>query len=598
MDDEELRALRAEIDAIDDQLLALIERRLAASGAVALAKGKEAGHRLKLRPRRQADVIERLQGRARRTPREAVAAVWRELMGHGLQAQAPTLILLAGGGDRALIEAWTRAHFGSAPPILHVASAAEALRRAREEEAVAVLAGPLPDSVHGLTLFDILRSPDGAPFAYAIGRVAAEDAAWSGRPARPRAVAAAPRGARAWSPAGWRERRALQMPVWPDAPALAEVEARLAVTPPLVPFAEVAALKAELAEVAAGRAFLLQGGDCAESFAEFGPEKVRRDQRLLIGMGALVSGVAGRPVVHVARAAGQYAKPRSRGAETAHGVTLPAYRGDAVNGRVFSPATRAADPQRLIEAHRLSRATLDLLAAYDAADPGQARVYASHEALLLNYEQALTRQDPETGRWWAGSGHMVWIGERTRGLDDAHVEFARGIANPIGLKCGPSLTPDALLRLIERLDPDNEPGRLVLIGRFGAAAAPRALPPLMRAVRAEGRRAIWLCDPMHGNGRSAGGVKTRRVGDILSEVSAFVATAAEQLVYPGGLHLEMTGSDVTECLGGTCAVAERDLPRRYLSACDPRLNPSQAAEVAAAFAQAAGAAKQPRSDAA
>uniref|UniRef100_UPI001CDB5210 3-deoxy-7-phosphoheptulonate synthase n=1 Tax=Sphingomonas parva TaxID=2555898 RepID=UPI001CDB5210 len=404
-------------------------------------------------------------------------------------------------------------------------------------------------------------------------------------------------GAPEWTPASWRSHPAQQMPVYPDASALASVEEQLAATPPLVGFAQIGALRSALAEVARGRAFLLQGGDCAESFAEFSAEKVRRDERLLLGMGNIIAD-GGLGVVHVARAAGQFAKPRSQRWESEAGLTLPSYRGDAVNGRAFTSFSRTPEPERLLEAHRQSQATLALLAAFRLAERSQPPVYASHEALLLHYEQALTRRDPETGRHWAGSGHMVWVGERTRSLDGAHVAYASGIANPIGLKCGPSLAPETLLRLIERLDPANEPGRLVLIGRFGADRVGESLAPLMRAARRAGSNAIWAIDPMHGNGTNVAGVKTRRLSDILVETAAFFDIAAAEGVHAGGIHLEMSGSDVTECLGGRCGIGEADLSRRYLSHCDPRLNPAQALEIATKVAALIGKSAERRADAA
>jgi 3-deoxy-7-phosphoheptulonate synthase len=593
MSDCTLAALRGEIDRIDDAILELIERRLRISRSIAAAKAAQAGRRLTLRPRRQAAVVARLQRRAASIPPAAVAAVWRELMACGLQTQAPTELVLSGAVSRALLEAQARSQFGCVAPISWEADPAEALRRASEEEAVAIIAGALPEVPAALTIFDMLCDAAGTPVAYAIGRVAAEDACLP-----PPEAGGSPEGTR-WSPASWRRRTATQMPVWPDAASLAVVEERLAAAVPLVPPEEALTLKARLAEVAAGRAFLVQGGDCAESFAEFSPEKVRRDERLLLGLGGLVGDAARCPIVHVARAAGQFAKPRSAAVECQGGASLPAYRGDAVNGRSFSGAARAAEPERLMEAYRQSNATLSLFAATRAAEPTRAAIYASHEALLLNYEQALTRRDPATGTWWAGSGHMVWIGERTRALGGAHVEYAGGIANPIGIKCGPTVSSDELLRLIDRLDPKNEPGRLTLIGRFGAARVEAALPALMRAVQREGRCVIWACDPMHGNGITVGGIKTRRVSDVVEEIRGFFGIAAAERVHVGGIHLEMTGSDVTECLGGSVRlVSEADLPRRYLSHCDPRLNPWQAAEVAAELARLVGAARQPRSRAA
>jgi 3-deoxy-7-phosphoheptulonate synthase len=295
----------------------------------------------------------------------------------------------------------------------------------------------------------------------------------------------------------------------------------------------------------------------------------------------------GGDVVHIARAAGQFAKPRSSSLESRDGATLPSYRGDAVNGAAFTHAARLPDPQRLIRAHRQSRATAALLAAYDEAEglgSGAARVWTSHEALLLPYEQALTRRDPETGRWWALSGHMLWVGDRTRDLDGAHVRYASGIANSIGLKCGPSLDADTLLRLIDRLDPENEAGRLVLIGRFGADSVQAHLPALMRATRAAGRKALWACDPMHGNGQMVGARKVRRLDDIVAETETFLAIADAEGVHAGGLHLETSGADVTECLGA--GVGEPDLERRYESLCDPRLNLDQALTLAERVAMA------------
>ncbi|HYD11491.1 MAG TPA: 3-deoxy-7-phosphoheptulonate synthase class II [Allosphingosinicella sp.] len=412
-----------------------------------------------------------------------------------------------------------------------------------------------------------------------------------------------------WTPASWRAKPALQLPAYPDAQALAMAESCLEASAPLGSVAENRCLTARLAEVAEGRGFLLQGGDCAETFAEFGADKVRRSFNLLLQMAAMIGEGAGGEVVRVARMAGQFAKPRSAETETIGSLTLPSYRGDIVNGPDFDAASRMPDPLRMLEAHRQSRVTLDLIKAYAAAayadlsgihrlarrrlglafdhatPPGDAatpvEMFTSHEALLLHYEQALTRWDELTESWWATSAHMIWIGERTRQLDGAHVEYARGIANTIGLKCGPTLDAETLLRLIDRLDPDNRPGRLVLIGRFGAAAAGGRLPALMRATRAAGRKALWAIDPMHGNTVTAAGRKTRILPDIIAELRTFFEVARAEQVHPGGVHLEMTGEDVTECLGGTRGLREEDLGRNYLTHCDPRLNGAQALDVAA-----------------
>lgn len=417
-----------------------------------------------------------------------------------------------------------------------------------------------------------------------------------------------------WHPASWRDKPAKQLPDYPDRAALERVEARMAASAPLVSVADIMHLKGQLAQVSAGRAFLLQGGDCAESFAEFGADKVRTTFNLLLQMGAMIRAKSGAEVVHLARIAGQFAKPRSSPVETIGETVLPSYRGDAVNGPDFTADSRAPDPKRLLEAHRQAKVTIELMNAYSSASYADLRrihaaagiqeavrpvsMFTSHEALLLNYEQALVRFDAPSESWWASSGHMIWLGDRTRDPDGAHVEFVSGIANPVGLKCGPSLGADELLRLIDILDPGNQPGRLVLIGRFGAAKVADHLPPLMRATRAAGRRAIWSIDPMHGNTRSAGAVKTRMLDDILAEIATFFAVAEAEGVAPGGVHLEMTGDDVTECLGGSLPLEEADLGRRYLTHCDPRLNQAQSVDVAAALAGHLAAQRAPRSDAA
>jgi 3-deoxy-7-phosphoheptulonate synthase len=412
-----------------------------------------------------------------------------------------------------------------------------------------------------------------------------------------------------WTPSSWRDHPAEQLPAYPDAHALEMAESCLEASAQLASVTENRALSAKLAEVAQGNGFLLQGGDCAETFAEFGADKVRRSFNLLLQMAAMIRTASSGEVVKVARLAGQFGKPRSAPDETIGGITLPSYRGDIVNGPDFDLASRTPDPVRMLEAHRQSKVTIDLLKAYSAAayadlseihraarrrlglgfehatpqgDIAQpAEMFTSHEALLLNYEQALTRWDELTEAWWATSAHMIWIGERTRQLDGAHVEYASGIANTIGVKCGPTLEADDLLRLIERLDPENRPGRLVLIGRFGAANAARRLPALMRATRAAGSKAIWSADPMHGNTvGTPSGRKTRALPDIITEIVTFFQVAAAEGVHGGGIHLEMTGEEVTECLGGRSGLREEDLSRRYLTHCDPRLNAAQALDVA------------------
>jgi 3-deoxy-7-phosphoheptulonate synthase len=442
--------------------------------------------------------------------------------------------------------------------------------------------------------------------------------------------------AQTWSPQSWRSKPIRQAPVYPDPAALEAVEAKLKTHPPLVFAGEARNLMAGLAQVAEGKAFLLQGGDCAESFAEFHPDNIRDMFRVLLQMAIVLTYAAGVPVVKVGRIAGQFAKPRSDDFETRDGVTLPSYRGDNINGGEFTVEARTPDPKRLLEATAQSAATLNLLRAFAsggyadlhnvhrwmlgfiAGSPAgeqykglAARIsetlefmaacgitpdsvpqlrttefYTSHEALLLNFEQAMTRVDSTSGDWYDTSAHMLWIGDRTRNLDGAHVEFMRGIKNPIGLKCGPSLPEDELLKLIDVLNPENKPGRLTLIARFGSDKVADKLPPLIRAVQREGKKVVWSCDPMHGNTiKLQSGYKTRPVDRILEEVRTFFAVHRAEGTHAGGVHFEMTGQDVTECLGGAQAIKEIDLYDRYQTACDPRLNASQALELAFLIAE-------------
>ncbi|RKG94149.1 3-deoxy-7-phosphoheptulonate synthase class II [Corallococcus terminator] len=402
-----------------------------------------------------------------------------------------------------------------------------------------------------------------------------------------------------WSPSSWRAKPVRYIPDdYPDLPALARVEAELAKLPPLVPAEETRRLRDALGQVAEGKAFLLQGGDCAESFKEFGAENVRDTFQLLLQMAGVLTFAGGCPVVKVGRIAGQFAKPRSSATETINGVTLPSYRGDIINGMDFNSRERTPDPQRLLRAYHQSAETLQLVRAFAREGytdltrllghrpeaEGAVRpvdFFTSHEALLLNVEQAMTRFDEATGGWYDTSAHMLWIGERTRQLDGGHVEFMRGIQNPIGLKCGPTMEPDDLLRIIDTLNPQGTPGKLTLIGRFGSDQVATALPRLMAATRRHGGPVVWSIDPMHGNTHKASnGYKTRSLERILAEVMAFLQVAAAEGVHPGGLHLEMTGQDVTECLGGPLDVSEDDLSSRYHTHCDPRLNADQALQLA------------------
>ena len=435
----------------------------------------------------------------------------------------------------------------------------------------------------------------------------------------------------AWALESWRSRPAQQQPDYSDSDSLETTIGRLRRLPPLIFAGEALRLREHLGEVALGNAFLLQGGDCAESFEQFSADNVRDTFRVLLQMAVVLTLGGKKPVVKVGRVAGQFAKPRSAPTETVNGKTLPSYRGDIVNSFEFTPEAREVRAERMLDAYLQSSASLNLLRAMatggladlrnvakwnlgfarsaresqryedlahrtmDALDFMQAcgvgpdsvpamrsvEFFTSHEALLLHFEEALTRRDALTGRTIAGSGHMLWIGDRTRQPDGAHVEFCRGIWNPIGMKCGPSLTVDELMRLIEILDPLNDPGRLTLITRFGAGEAARHLPALARRVRSEGRNVVWCCDPMHGNTvKSSTGYKTRRFERVLAEVREVFDIHRSEGTHAGGVHVEMTGQDVTECTGGDQNLADEDLSDRYHTVCDPRLNQSQSLELA------------------
>ncbi len=433
-----------------------------------------------------------------------------------------------------------------------------------------------------------------------------------------------------WDKSGWRAKPRVQMPEYTDQAALNAVEAQLAKYPPLVFAGECRRMREKLAAVSRGEAFLLQGGDCAESFNEFSADNIRDTFKVLLQMAMILTFGAKVPVVKVGRMAGQFAKPRSAPTESVGGVELPSYRGDIINGFDFTPDARIPDPNRMLQAYTQAAASLNLLRAFstggfadvhrvhawtlgftesdeaeryrdlanrlqDALDFMKAAgvndttnkdmstvdFYTSHEALLLEYEEALCRTDSTSGAQIAGSGHMIWIGDRTRQPDGAHVEFARGVQNPIGLKCGPSTTVDDLKVLMDKLNPNNEAGRLTLIARFGAGSVGDHLPRLVKAVQEEGANVVWSCDPMHGNTiKSSSGYKTRPFDSVLREVQEFFDIHNAEGTIPGGVHFEMTGKDVTECTGGVTAVSDENLSDRYHTACDPRLNASQALELA------------------
>ena len=433
-----------------------------------------------------------------------------------------------------------------------------------------------------------------------------------------------------WTKADWRKKPRVQMPDYKNIKILKDVENQLEKYPPLVFAGEARKLKQQLGKVANGEGFLLQGGDCAESFAEFSADNIRDTFRVMLQMAVVLTYGAKCPVVRVGRMAGQFAKPRSADTEIIDGVELPSYRGDIINDISFTDEARKPNPKRMLQAYAQAASSLNLLRAFstggyadihqvhswtlgfsdgagaekysavanrisDALDfmtaagltsenshaLGSVDFYTSHEALLLEYEEALCRIDSTTGLPVAGSGHLIWIGDRTRQPDGAHVEFCKGVQNPIGLKCGPSITTDELLKLIQTLNPENEPGRLTLIARFGAGSVGDHLPALIKAVQSEGSKVVWSCDPMHGNTiKSSSGYKTRPFDSVLREVREFFAIHNAEGSHPGGVHFEMTGQDVTECTGGLRAISDENLSDRYHTACDPRLNASQALELA------------------
>lgn len=446
-----------------------------------------------------------------------------------------------------------------------------------------------------------------------------------------------------WNRSSWRDKPIKQQPTYPDLTALKAVESELATIPPLVFAGEVRSLKQQLAEVQAGKAFLLQGGDCAESFSDFRANTIRDMFKVLMQMAVVLTFAGSCPVVKVGRMAGQFAKPRSSDMEEMGGLSLPSYRGDMVNGIEFTEQARTPDPARLLRAYNQSAATLNLLRAFSRGGLAdlhevhrwnmdfvqgsalgdryanlanritetlafmeacgitssntpavhQTAFYTSHEALLLNYEEALTRQDSITGDWYDCSAHMLWIGDRTRDVDGAHVEFLRGVKNPVGVKAGPTITADELLRLIDALNPANEAGRLNVIVRMGADKIEKYFPELLRAVKREGRNVLWSIDPMHGNTvKASSNYKTRAFDQILAEVKGFFSIHKAEGAHPGGVHLEMTGQDVTECVGGAQAITEEALGARYETQCDPRLNADQALELSFLVAESLKEARQ------
>ncbi len=438
-----------------------------------------------------------------------------------------------------------------------------------------------------------------------------------------------------WSKTSWRNLKAYQQPSWPDAEEFTSVISEISALPPLVFAGEIRSLKKQLARAVTGDAFLLQGGDCSESFAEVSAPKIRESLKVLLQMAIVLTYAGGKPVIKVGRIAGQYAKPRSSNTETINGITLPSYRGDMANEAEFSEEARTPDPHRMTKGYNMSAATLNLLRAFtrggyaslervqawnqefvkqspmgrsynrlakqidqairfmntiglpmDTSHIKQTRLYTSHEALLLGYEEALTRQDSVTGGWYDCSAHMIWLGERTRQVDGAHVEFLRGVGNPIGVKIGPEHDIDNIKQLITTLNTNNEPGRLTLITRLGVTNVEKVLPPLLREIKKEGFKVVWSCDPMHANTYTAEtGHKTRNFDDIVEEINLFFQAHWSEGTVPGGVHFELTGDNVTECTGGARNIVDTELEQRYLTTCDPRLNAEQSLEVAFQIAE-------------
>jgi len=436
-----------------------------------------------------------------------------------------------------------------------------------------------------------------------------------------------------WKPNSWRNYPVVQMPTYPDESKVNSVEAKLSFKPPLVFAGEVQALKKSLALAEKGNAFILQGGDCAESFSQFSANGIRDTFKVLLQMAVILTYGSSIPIIKIGRIAGQFAKPRSSDVEIIDGIELPSYRGDMINDMEFNKTARQPDPQRLIDGYEQSAATLNLIRAF--AQGGMANLekvhewtlgflndtpetdkyreianriseslnfmkacgltsssvpqlretdfFTSHEALLLNYEEALTREDTITAEkgWYATSAHLLWVGDRTRQFDHGHIEYLSGIQNPVGIKCGPSLEKDDLIRLLDKVNPNNESGKVVLICRMGSEKVNEHLPKLIKKIKANGKNVTWCCDPMHGNTiKASNGYKTRRVAEILNEVNNFFLVHKSEGTLPGGVHFEMTGSNVTECLGGANEVKESDLGSRYHTHCDPRLNGSQSLELA------------------
>jgi len=574
-----LDALRGEIDAIDDTILDLLEQRYAVTRRVSLAKTMASSDALPIRPLRERAILKRLAAQATHVPADDIAHIWQSILTLSARAQKAYRVILWSPEDtRFPLAALAAARFGSAVPIQWAASAKDAIEAAQGGDAILLMPADLlqPSKMAELEL--IGQYPLAClhhPWAAAMGKLDGEALIAALEPdlSEP--------SMEKWTPGSWRGYVHHQLPAYRDADALQSVEARLSVAAPVVDTDAIDALTAELAEAQEGRRLVIQAGDCAEP--------IDAAQADTIAMGALVHALAdeielgGRAVTRLGRLAGQYGKPRSASAEQADGATIAVYRGDAVNRPGASTSERVADPERLHEAYAQSCRAVHWLAEQARAVGGSPEaLFTSHEALLLNYEAALTRRGDD-GRWRALSAHSLWLGDRTRDPRGAHVEYLRGIANPVGIKCGPSIDPDQLLGLLDRINPERTPGRMMLVARLGHEKVADKLAPMMEAVRGSGHPVLWLCDPMHGNNLTIDGAKTRYVAEIVSEVRQFASIAGSIGIHPGGLHLEVTPAPVLECVDN---LAQAHGPRRYESRCDPRLNPAQAMQVVRSFVAA------------
>lgn len=556
-----LDVLRRDIDWIDDQILDLLEQRYAVVKRVAWAKNRDAEQALAIRPEREAAILERLSARAIHVPAEDVGQIWRSILSLSARHQRAYRIAVCGPTSaRAALLAAAAARYGQVVPVEWTEDRDAAIAAAQRGEVILMIPAEEWAGAQGGNLDLIAQTATGSidhPWALELGRISRDEQREAG-----------------WTPTSWKRKVHQQLPAYPDTRIARETEAELAASDGIVPLAEVAQLQSALANAQQGRGLLIQAGDCAESLHATADD-VQAMAALLDALGDDLQARTGLPSIRLGRMGGQFAKPRSQTAEGEGAGRVAAFRGDAVNGADACPVDRTPDPRRLLLARQQSRRVRSWI------EDGGSTVRTSHEALLLNYEAALTRS--VGGRTWASSAHSLWLGERTRDLHGAHVEYLRGIANPIGIKCGPGMTPDQLAGLLERLDPERTPGRIMLVERIGHALVDQRLPALIAAVQRTGRDVLWLSDPMHGNNRMANGTKVRLLPEIVAEAEGFVRACRQAGVHPGGLHLEVTPRPVLECVE---RIEDAAADRRFESLCDPRLNAGQAAEVVAAYAAA------------